>query len=239
MPIDLTTPAADPGVRAIIEATTDPAERRRVATDPAVVRIVERAAALSIDERRRISRAHDQHVATYRSAMMLTRRKVRHAGGPDHLTTRALTERIHEILDCPASGPCAEYHTCGTAAFTCAVTDAIFAHLARGYLTADEVRLFDGPWSDQLVSIEQDTTAAIIDVDAVELPGADLYEVADRIEAAMRRAGRRGVTPSAAGRAARVDTTTAGQVLRWMVARQYAHTDDRGAWSRYYAGRPH
>lgn len=77
-----------------------------------------------------------------------------------------------------------------------------------------------------------------LDMDSVELPD-DLYEVADRIEDALDAAAERGgITPSAAGRAAKVNTHTAGQILRWMVARQYAHTDDRGAWSRFYPGRP-
>jgi hypothetical protein len=80
--------------------------------------------------------------------------------------------------------------------------------------------------------------AMLVDLDAVELPEDQMYDVADRIEAALERAGRRGITPSAAGRAAGVDTATASQVLQWMAARQYAHTDHRGAWAHYYPGRP-
>lgn len=80
-------------------------------------------------------------------------------------------------------------------------------------------------------------TSLQLDLEAVELPD-ELYDVADLIEAALERVGRRGLTPSEAGRHARVDTATAGQILQWLAARQYAHTDDRGAWSHYYRGRP-
>lgn len=148
MPIDLTTPAADLGVRLIIEATTDPDVRHQVATDPTVVAIVHRTAALTFSQKQRLSAAYSQHHNTYRTVLLRTRHRVRRDGGPDSLTTRALDERVHEILDCPGGNACDPYHVCETGDLSTAVTSAIFAHLAAEFLTLDEVRLFNGPWVD-------------------------------------------------------------------------------------------
>jgi hypothetical protein len=148
MSIDLTAPAADVGVQLIIEQTTEPAVRHRVATDPTVVAIVERAAALTTSQRRRIRDAHQANFAIHRVTQTRLRHRVRHDGGPDHLTTRALNERIHDLLDCPGGGDCEPYHTCGTGSLSTAVQDAVFAHLAQQYLTSDEVRLLTAPWVD-------------------------------------------------------------------------------------------
>lgn len=77
-----------------------------------------------------------------------------------------------------------------------------------------------------------------IDLTAIDLTGDALDDVADRIEAALEQAGRRGLTPTAAARAVKVDTATAHQVLQWMAAKQFAHTDRRRSWSHFYAGTP-
>lgn len=78
-----------------------------------------------------------------------------------------------------------------------------------------------------------------IDVTSAELPTAELDATADHIEAALERAGKRGLTPTQAGRAARVDTHTAGRILQWLAARQLAYADGRGpARSHYYTGHP-
>jgi hypothetical protein len=76
-----------------------------------------------------------------------------------------------------------------------------------------------------------------LDADAVDLPD-DLCSLADRIEVALERAGRRGLTPSGAARTVKVDTSTAHRVLQWMSAHQFAHTDHRSPWSHYYPSRP-
>lgn len=60
--------------------------------------------------------------------------------------------------------------------------------------------------------------------------------IANRLEDALEAAPN-GLTPSAAGRAAKVTTDVARTVLQWMVKQQYAHTDGNGAWTRYFAGR--
>lgn len=148
MPIDLTAPAADLGVQLIIEASTNAETRRRVATDPMVVAIAERAAELTADQRRRISDAYRTHFDTYRTTLTRLRHRVRHDGGPTELTVRAINERIWDLFACPAVGSCDPYHTCDTGSFPSAVQDAIFAHLARRYVTGDEVRLLTAPWID-------------------------------------------------------------------------------------------
>jgi len=68
------------------------------------------------------------------------------------------------------------------------------------------------------------------------LPDETDTDAADKLETALENAPE-GLTPSGAARAAGVDTTTARRVLEWMVANRFAHKDDRGAWTRYYAGR--
>lgn len=146
--VDLAQPSADLGLRLVIEASTDPAERQRVATDPGVVAVAARAAELTPDQRRRISDAYATNFNVHRATLTRLHHRVRHAGGPNHLTTRALNERLHDLLDCPAQDACGPYHTCGTGFFTSAVQDAIFARLAADHLTADEARLFTGPWVD-------------------------------------------------------------------------------------------
>ena len=62
-------------------------------------------------------------------------------------------------------------------------------------------------------------------------------EIADRLETALEAAGQDGLTPSAAGRQAKVSTDEARRILQVMVTSQYAHTSGNGAWTRYYAGR--
>ena len=119
--IDLTQPSADLGIRLIIEASTDPAERQRVATDPGVVAIAGRAAKLTPDQRRHISDAYATNFNVHRATQTRLHHRVRHDGGPNHLTTRALNERLHDLLDCPAPDECRPYHTCDTGFLTCAV----------------------------------------------------------------------------------------------------------------------
>ncbi len=148
MDIDLTAPSEDLGIQLIIEATTDPAVRQRVATDPTVLAIATRAVGLPDEQRQRISDLYDTNFGLYRVARTQIKHRVRHAGGPDHLTTRALDERLHDLLDRRNGLRCAPHNTCRAAAFPLAVMDMIYAHLARGYLTADEQRLFTAPWID-------------------------------------------------------------------------------------------
>jgi hypothetical protein len=154
MGIDLSKPSADLGIRLIIEASTDPAERQRVATDPGVVAIATHAAELTRDQRRRISSAYAANFMVHRATLTSLHHRVRRAGGPNHLTTRALYKRLHGLLDCPGEGDCLPYHTCETGFFATAVQDATFAHLATDYLTRDEARLFTAPWTDMAGDID-------------------------------------------------------------------------------------
>ncbi len=149
MDIDLTAPSEDLGIQLIIEETTDPEVRHKVATDPTVLAIAARAVGLGPEQRRRISALHDTTFSLYRIPRTRLKHRVRHAGGPDHLTTRAINERLYDLLTCPDPGGfCSPYHTCGTAGFPLAVQDAVYAHLASDYLTSDEQRLFTAPWDD-------------------------------------------------------------------------------------------
>lgn len=145
--VDLTIPSPDLGLRLIIDASTDPKVRLRVATDPTVVAIVTRAVSLGPDLRRRISNRYGEHFNTYRQARSGLVHRVRRHGGPDHLTTRAVNERIHDLLDCPGAGACSPYHVCDTTHFATAVQDAVYAHLANDWLSPDERRLFNTPWA--------------------------------------------------------------------------------------------
>lgn len=141
--IDLTAPAADLGTRFVIEATTDPAERERIATDPEVVRIVERAAQLDSERRRRIHEAYWANFRTYRIRQMELRQRVRKAGGTSERHLRALNERLTELFGRLGDGDREVFW-----GFTCAVEDAVYAHLAGEHLSADEARLFAAPWVD-------------------------------------------------------------------------------------------
>lgn len=144
-PIDLTAPVADLGIQLIIEATTDADVRHRAATDPGVVGIVERAAQLDDAQRRRIHEAWIEHFRIHRLMKIRIFHRVRKTSGVTELHVRALNERIFELFACPTKGQHAE--NC-TWAFTCAIEDAVYARLAREHLTADEQRLFNGPWVD-------------------------------------------------------------------------------------------
>ncbi len=146
MSIDLSVPSADLGLRLIIESSTDPDVRHQVATDPTAVVIATEAAAMTDDQRREVSAAYVKNFTIHRSTLTSLRHRVRHAGGPNHLTTRALNERLHDLLDCKGAGQCSPYHVCRTADFTSAVQDAIYAHLAQNHLSTDERRLFDAAW---------------------------------------------------------------------------------------------
>lgn len=42
-------------------------------------------------------------------------------------------------------------------------------------------------------------------------------------------------TPSKLGRTLKIDTAKAGSILRYLVSQGALQTDDRGAWSRYWA----
>lgn len=148
MTIDLTVRSPDLGIAAIIAGSTDAAERHRVATDPGVVAIATRAAELTTEQRQRISEAYAKNFNTYRLAWSRLHRRVRQSGGPNQYTTRAVDERIGDLFACKGGGPCAPYHTCGTTFFTGAINDTIYAHLARTYLTDDEMRIFNGPFLD-------------------------------------------------------------------------------------------
>lgn len=63
------------------------------------------------------------------------------------------------------------------------------------------------------------------------------YELADRVELALRAADKGGMTPSAIAKKTRADYFKVTTVLAWMVARQYVHTSGNGARTRYHAGR--
>lgn len=81
--------------------------------------------------------------------------------------------------------------------------------------------------------------ASVIDASPIDMPAAELDSAVDLIETALERAGRRGLTPTQAGRAARVDTHTASLVLQWLAGRQLAYADTRrAAQSHYYAEHP-
>lgn len=63
------------------------------------------------------------------------------------------------------------------------------------------------------------------------------YEIADRIEDALKAADGNGLTPSTAARKAKTDLHTARRVLDYLVDHAYAHTSGNGAWTHYHAGR--
>lgn len=147
MTIDLRTPAADPGTWLIILASTDPAVRDRVATDPMVIAIIERASDLPTDARRRIGAAHDEWFSIHRQTWMRLHHRIRHAGGPNNLTTRAINEKISDLLGCPGDPFCNPKHSC-PAGFPLAVQDMVFAHLAKDHLTGDETRLLTASFTD-------------------------------------------------------------------------------------------
>lgn len=63
------------------------------------------------------------------------------------------------------------------------------------------------------------------------------WDIADRLSDALEAADARGLTRSVAGRKARTDTTTAGDILDKLVAMSMVHTAGNGAWTRYHAGR--
>jgi hypothetical protein len=153
--VDLTAPSADPGIRLIIEKTTDPAVRQRVATDPTVVAIAATAVGLPAERRQRISARYIDNFNIYRPVLSRIRHRIRKAAGPTELTMRALIERLHKLLDCPGGGACHPYHTCDTGFFTSAVTDAIYAHLAGQWLNDGEHRLFNGPWRSEVTAEEE------------------------------------------------------------------------------------
>lgn len=151
--IDLTAPSTDLGTQLIIEATTDADERFRVATDPTVVAIAVRAAELTDEQWQKISDAYARNFNTHRVTHTRLHHRVRKHGGPNSLTTRSVYEQIHRLFSCPRYRDrdydrCQPYHTCGTTFFASAVNDAIFAHLARTYLTDDEIRVFASPFVD-------------------------------------------------------------------------------------------
>lgn len=220
--IDLTAPAADLGVRLIIEATTDPQTREEVATDLRVVAIVERAAQLDHEQRMTLHKAWTENFRIHRVTQLRLRHRVRHAGGVNHLTFRALDERLHELFGC-------EHGTCARGdcpwSFVCAVEDAIFARLAGRHLTNVEALLFDGPW-------RKVTNAA-----ALELTD-EQYALADRIERVLRAGPGRGLTASFIAKDIRADLSEVTAVLAYLVERQYAHTSGNGEETCYHAGRP-
>lgn len=76
-------------------------------------------------------------------------------------------------------------------------------------------------------------TTTQIDLTA-ELPD-HLYDAADVIEAKLQAKG--DLTPSQAARAAKLDASDAGKILRYLVAHGYAHTSGSGAWTHYHPGR--
>lgn len=59
------------------------------------------------------------------------------------------------------------------------------------------------------------------------------HALADRIEAALGRAGQRGLSPAQAARHVRCTAAQAEPVLAYLVAHQFAYTDRHG---HYYAG---
>lgn len=63
------------------------------------------------------------------------------------------------------------------------------------------------------------------------------YELADRVEVALRAADKGGMTPSAIAKKTRADYFKVTTVLAWMVAHQYVHTSGNGARTHYHAGR--
>ncbi len=147
MATDLTTPTGDPATWEIIRRSTDPAVRHQVATDPVVIAIIERADRLTTDQRRRIGAAHDEWFAIHRQTWIRLRHRVRHAGGPDNLTVRAINEKITDLYGCPGDPFCKPKHYCPVG-FPLAVQDMVFAHLAAAYLTGDEIRLLTASFVD-------------------------------------------------------------------------------------------
>lgn len=80
--------------------------------------------------------------------------------------------------------------------------------------------------------------ATLLDLADVGDLTAEQDDLAARIEAALERAGRRGLTASAAARLVRCTTTEqARPVLAYLIAHQYAHTDRPGGRARPYSRR--
>ncbi|MER5608228.1 hypothetical protein AB0F93_00460 [Micromonospora tulbaghiae] len=217
--IDLAAPAADLGTRLIIEATTDPAVRQEVATDPRVVAIVQQAAQLDYDQRMALHKAWSENFRIHRGTQMQLRHRVRRAGGVNHLHFRALDERLHELFpcdhgvqdDCPWS-------------LVCAIQDVIFARLAGRHLTSTEALVFDGPWRKVVNAVELELTD-------------EQFALADRVERHLSRGPQRGLSATQVAAALRVDVAAITPVLNYMVEHRYVHTSGHGDGVAYHHGR--
>lgn len=66
----------------------------------------------------------------------------------------------------------------------------------------------------------------------------EVAELAEVIEGAIERAGRRGMSPARAARAVRCTTAEARDAIAFLLAHQHAHTTRHGgSWSHIQAGR--